>query len=484
MKIAIVIILLFVPSFLIAQENAQNRIGTTEVPLVKKVIIGKIILEGNKITRPHIINRELLFKQGDSLDLNSLDQRLKQSRLNLLNTSLFNFITIDTVSEEKGCFDVKIKMIERWYLFPFPIFEIADRNFNSWLAHRDSRRINYGGFLKWTNLRGRMETLNLLVRFGYDERYRILYDFPYINQKQTIGLTFMAALTQNHEVAYKTEEDKPLYFRGDDYLLKNYIISASINYRPSIFYTWSFSIAGNRYLYDHRLAELNSSYAPITSNSLDFIQSTLLYTNDHRDNKTYPLSGLFNDVELAAQNGLFSDNTSYSNIFMKSNIVFSEKINSKWSWSAGTTLKFSTNNKLPYFLNQGLGYKRDYVRGYENYVIDGGRYILGRSNIRYNLLKPTVKNLKITGSEKFDKIHYAVYFNIFADMGIVFPSDKPETEPLNSPIVNNNKLNNTLLRGFGAGLDLVTYYDKVLRLEYTVNHYGKGGIFIHFETSL
>jgi len=482
-KIVIAIIFLLVPFFLFAQENTQTMGNPGKGAYVKKITIGKIILEGNKITRPHIINRELLFKKGDSLDINTLDQQLKQSRLNLLNTALFNFITIDTASEENGSLNVKIKMIERWYLFPFPIFEIADRNFNSWVAHRDWRRVNYGGFLKWSNLRGRMESLNLLIRFGYDERYRILYDFPYINEKQTIGLTFMAALTQNHEVGYQTVKDVPLYYRGEKYMLKNYTYSTTIDYRPSIFYTWSFTLSANRYTYDPKLIELNSSYAPALSNSLNFIQSTLFYKNDRRDNKAYPLRGFFTDVELTTQNGLFSNKDSYSNLFIKNNLMVAEKFNPRWSWSAGTTFKLSSNKNLPYFLDQGLGYKRDYVRGYENYVIDGGRYILGRSNIKYNLLKPTVKNLKITGSEKFDKIHYAVYFNIFADMGYVFKTDQVLNEPISGPLPNN-RLQNTLLRGFGAGMDFVTYYDKVLRLEYTVNHYGKGGLFIHFETSL
>ncbi|NWJ49284.1 MAG: hypothetical protein HXX14_00330 [Bacteroidetes bacterium] len=483
MKIVIAIIILLVPVLLFAQESTQNITDPAKGASAKKITIGKIILEGNKITRPHIISRELLFKQGDSLDVNLLDQQLKQSRLNLLNTALFNFITIDTVSEKNGKLNVKVKMIERWYLFPFPIFEIADRNFNSWLNHKDWRRVNYGGFLKWSNLRGRMESLNLLIRFGYDERYRILYDFPYINQKQTIGLTFMAALTQNHEVAYQTANDKPLYYRGENYMLKNYTYSSTIDYRPSIFYTWAFTLAANRYSYSTKLNELNSLYAPASSNSLNFIQSTLLYRNDHRDNKAYPLRGFFTDVELAAQNGFYSNNDSYSNLFIKNNLMVAEKIDSRWSWSVGSTFKVSSNKKLPYFLDQGLGYKRDYVRGYEDYVIDGGRYILGRSNIKYNVLKPTIRNLGITGSEKFDKIHYAVYFNIFADMGYVFSTNKTMVEPLNGPLLNN-RLQNTLLRGYGAGVDFVTYYDKVLRLEYTVNHYGKGGLFIHFETSL
>jgi len=38
--------------------------------------------------------------------------------------------------------------------------------------------------------------------------------------------------------------------------------------------------------------------------------------------------------------------------------------------------------------------------------------------------------------------------------------------------------------GFGAGIDFVTYYDKVLRVEYSINRMGEKGLFIHFMTSI
>jgi hypothetical protein len=41
-------------------------------------------------------------------------------------------------------------------------------------------------------------------------------------------------------------------------------------------------------------------------------------------------------------------------------------------------------------------------------------------------------------------------------------------------------LPDSFLRGIGAGIDIVTYYDKVMRLEYSVNGWGESGIFIHF----
>jgi len=446
-------------------------------------VIGKISLEGNRLTKSNIVYREIIIKEGDTLTDLNLKNKLEQSRLNLLNTSLFNFVNIDTTSNDNGIINLKFRMIERWYLFPFPIFEIADRNFNTWLAHKDWRRVNYGGFIKWSNLRGRMEVLNLLIRFGYDERYRLSYDIPYINTKQTLGLTFVASVNQNHEVAYVTENNKQVFYRGENHMLRNSLITTALNYRPSIFKYFSAIIGFNRYDYDSKLTELNTSYAPVNANQLNLLLGTLYFRNDHRDSKPYPLKGYYIDGNITELAGRYNNNQKYDNGYVYSSMSIYDRFNQRWSWSAGSAIKISQNQSAPYFLDQGLGFRRDYVRGYEYYVIDGGNYFLARTNLKYNLLKPQVRHLKITGTEKFDKFHYAAYFNIFADAGEVFSPAANEIQP--SVLVNSTKpLNYTLLRSIGVGLDLVTYYDRVVRVEYTINHYGQGGVFIHFESSL
>ena len=481
MRTILLILFSLLPLLLLSQENTLNKTDSTVIS--NRIVVGKISLEGNRITQPKIIYREIIIKEGDTLSDSIFKIRIEQSRLNLLNTSLFNFVNIDTVADSKGVINLNFRMTERWYLFPFPIFEIADRNFNTWIDHRDWRRVNYGGFIKWSNLRGRMEVLNLLIRFGYDERYRLIYDIPYINSKQTLGLSFTASINQNHEVAYKTENNKPVYYRGEKYMLQNYLISIGLNHRPSMFNIYSAIIGYNRFNYNSILSELNTSYAPVDANQLKTIKGSLYFRNDHRDSKPYPLKGYYNDAEITTQQGIYSDNKKYSSTYLYANMNRYNRFNQRWSWSAGTTFKISENVNEPYFLNQGLGYRRDYVRGYEYYVIDGGNYFLVRSNIKYNFLKPQIKYLKITGTEKFDKFHYAVYFNIFADMGEVF---SPQQINAQSSITINTEqtLNKKLLRGIGIGLDLVTYYDKVLRIEYSVNHFGQGGFFIHFDSSL
>ena len=40
---------------------------------------------------------------------------------------------------------------------------------------------------------------------------------------------------------------------------------------------------------------------------------------------------------------------------------------------------------------------------------------------------------------------------------------------------------NEFLYGYGLGLDFVTYYDIVFRVEFSANKFGETGLFLHFN---
>ena len=179
-------------------------------------VINDIIIEGNITTKKHIIYRELLFSIGDTIYEENMQETFKRSKENLLNTFLFNFVTIDTMTTGQNKLNIQINLKERWYTWPFPIFELADRNFNVWWETKDFARTNYGFYLTKFNFRGRKETLTLNLRFGYDQQYLIAYNMPYLNSKQTIGTGLMAGYSQNHEIAYKTTESRQAFYKDPD----------------------------------------------------------------------------------------------------------------------------------------------------------------------------------------------------------------------------------------------------------------------------
>jgi len=101
-------------------------------------------------------------------------------------------------------------------------------------------------------------------------------------------------------------------------------------------------------------------------------------------------------------------------------------------------------------------------------------YALLKNNLKFVLVPTRVQNFNFIPSEKFSKLYWALYLNIFADVAYV--SDTRQNV--------YNPLANDVILGYGIGLDLVTYYDFVIRLEYSFNKMGESGFFIHFMPSI
>ena len=64
---------------------------------------------------------------------------------------------------------------------------------------------------------------------------------------------------------------------------------------------------------------------------------------------------------------------------------------------------------------------------------------------------------------------YDFWIRVFTNLGYVY-SDRP---------LNSNKLSNTLIRTAGIGLDVISIYDFVLKIDYSVNQLGDKGVYLH-----
>ena len=90
--------------------------------------VANIRIVGNDKTKEFVIHRELTFSIGDTLSYSLIDAELQKSLLNLQNTSLFNFVTVEHHPVDARYTEVLIVVTERWYVWPFPILEVADPN--------------------------------------------------------------------------------------------------------------------------------------------------------------------------------------------------------------------------------------------------------------------------------------------------------------------------------------------------------------------
>jgi outer membrane protein assembly factor BamA len=457
-----------------AQEIASGTKNTdTCLQLPDKYfVVNSIQIQGNTITREHIILREMEFASGDTLSLGEYCRKSRKSRQNLLNRSLFNFVAIDTLPtpHHEELKDVVIKVIERWYVWPFPIFELAERNFNSWWELRELRRTNYGFFITVNNFRGRMEVLRILARAGFNQNYYLFYEIPYLTKQQKLGLAIETGVQLSRETFFSSKGHKYLNFRNDiGYARRQAYARILFTYRPGIHNQHFFSLGYENNRFADTLIKLNPEMGFNRSSEYQMIRLGYKLKHDYRDSRPYPLHGHYFELQVE-QRGLGLLKNEPEHFTLKATYDLYRRIAERWNWAFTITGKTIIGPTEPYQLQGGLGYGNEFVRGYELYFVDGRNFGLFKSNLKYALVNPKIRKIPLPITERFSKIHYAVYLNALLDLGYVH---EPHPWP-------DNFLQNKMLYGTGLGLDFVTYYDLVCRFEYSVNHLKQSGIFIHF----
>lgn len=440
--------------------------------------IDSIILEGNHKTRPSLIFRELEFASGDSLLLNNLAETLERNRLRLMNTGLFSSsdVSLDTIPPGNRL-AVHFRFVEMWYLYPIPLFELADRNFNVWWSefNRSLKRVNYG--ISWThlNLSGHADVLKVNLNFGYSNRYEIVYERPWFNRRQTLGFRVATGFTRTHEVAVTTNGNKQQFLvNPDTWQITRYYANAGLNWRPKL-------LTNHSIVLEYHLNRITDSIA--TEANPDFFLNgrpkqrhfSLIYkiSMDHRDIRPYPLSGWLATLELR-QNGLLPDDDLQlfrTTLELRKYFPFSRRL------SLETILKSRISlprRQPPFFNNPALGYGNDFVRGYEFFVMDGLDYGLFRSSLHFGLLERSFNLGKVMPMRAFRVLPLKIYLALNNDLGYA-----------NDPYYSaGNPLNNRLLYGYGVGIDIVAYYDKVAKFEWSWKGTGGGGFYLNINTGL
>ena len=420
----------------------------------------------------------MLFHEGDTIYLDndiqlSDNELVKQSYENLLNTSLFNFVYFDWTddTEVQNGRVLTITMVERWYLWPIPYLAYADRNLRSWYEADDFSRLSYGFDLVYSNLWGLKHELDLTIIGGYNQNFAVTYDVPYLTKRQRLGIAASAGYTRDWEVACMTENDKVRYFNaGDDFAHKSsyaYVMPyCRFGYRNKLFLQMRYD---NR-LFNDSLQKLNTDFGNPEGTRFQYITLSAIFKNDYRDDHNYPLDGHYLELEFT-KIGLGVFDYSPDLFYGKLTADWYSPIIGRFYWASNVTAKMSDRKHAPYFLSQGFGYKNDYVRAYDLYVVDALNYAIFKNNLKFEILRPVTKNIPFIKNERFGKIHLAFYANLFFDFGYTWDVMIPEN--------CSSRIANQWIYGTGIGIDFVTYYDKVLRLEYGINGLGETGFFIH-----
>lgn len=442
------------------------------------IIIDSIKITGNKITKEKIILREMVFNEGDEIKDIRLDSLILRSKENLLNTLLFNFVDISKHfrHDDTSKVIVSVHVTERWYIWPTPILKLSDRNFNVWWQTKDLSRLSYGFYIDWRNFRGRKEHLILRFQWGYDRVVQLQYLVPYLNKKKTLGMSFGFGISRQRETAYQTIDNKQEFYKDpvtfaiqDGYGYSQFLI------RKNIYNTHQFELRFDERHFSDSLIARNYNYTIDSANDVRYLSFSYQFKSDHRDFKSYPLKGYYFDVSLI-KHGLWNFDHNTLNTFQITATY-------RKFWELAPRVYFATgiNGQVsaglqPYFILGGIGFDRDVVRSYEYYLVNAQHFGILKSNVKFALIPQQEKDIRFIKTDKFGKIFYALYLNVFFDAGYGVYDQNFGQE--------TNDLQNSLLLGYGAGFDFVTYYDVVVRLEGSVNFMNETGIFLHFRAPI
>ncbi len=467
--VLIILITFFLSNPGIAQKKnngkKEDHLSQRQIDSLNQFVeIDRIFIVGNKKTKEKIIRRELDIYDGQVLTKKMLGEFVEEDKNKLNNLSLFTFIEFTVIDLLNGKVDIIIRVSERWYFFPVPIFQLADRNFTEWWVnqHRSLKRVEYGLRLRHFNFRGRNEKVDLTAQFGYTKLFSLAYSIPYIDKQQKVGLSFAAAYSTNKDIAVNTVNHRLNFIRKEDNLRTRFLSSAYLNLRPSFYNFHRLGVwYSNVHIHD-TVAMINPDYLLNGKTDQQYVALTYRFRRDLRDYRSYALKGFFIQAEINKIGlGFFGDAD-----IVQLNAMFRKyfDLGKNFYFASNFSLSSTFPEKQPYRNYNGVGFDDNFLRGYEINVIEGQHFIINNNSFKKRIFSRTYDLGETMPIREFSKVPINIYLSLFYDHGIIDNYSDYE---------QNSRLTNTYLFGGGLGLDVVTMYDSVLRFEYAINKDGQ-----------
>lgn len=446
--------------------------------LSDSVTIREIIIKGNYVTNKKVIFRELDFKINDILLRDVVESKKQISINNLTKTSLFNFVEIDLEENQVNSLSVIVILTERWYIWPYLYLNQTDNNFSEWWRTKDLEKLEYGVGLKINNFRGTGETLILNYHLGNFTKYELNYNGIYIDQAKRHSLSFHVAYEEQKVLPWNIELNKQVDLKSGQELQKSTDISIKYSFRKGYFNTHSIEFGFTDFKIADTIFSLNPYYLGLNNHGQRYFHLRYEFRSDTRDSWIYPKTGYLFSASINKKGmGILGDE--YNSVDMNLQFYTYWKLMKRFYTAAGIWCSSNVTDSYVFSSETGLGYLQN-VRGYEFYTINGSNALLFKSLAKYELLPMKILNLNIWPVRKlhqFNRIPIEVYANLFFDAGYV--SDKFDNYKN-----YGNTLVNKMMYSTGAGIDFVTYYDKVLRFDYSINAMGESGLFIHWKAAI
>lgn len=392
--------------------------------LAQKIVIRRLLIEGNKVTQSWVIQRILEFSPGDTVTL----QQINEANERLSQSSLFSAVSIYTGSQIGEEVDLIVKVKEKWYVYPFPVFGLKDRDWKKF----------YGGLgIRDNNFLGRNEKLACLFALGYDPFISVAFTSPWVGRRSNYLFSIKGDISRGRLPLTKSED----YASNLDNLYGDVSIGLTRLFGRTL--TTTATLA-----YNYVLGNSTGTLSTISVTGRDvFASAGLNMIFDNRDVKWFPAGGGIVNIGIS-KFGLGESQVNFSRF--EFDLREFASIYPRVTIAARVHGNLAEGPLIPPYYNVFIGYG-ERIRGMFSTIQEGQSIVGSNLELRFQLFKNVLLNFPLNLIKDLNHIEFQVYWSFFGDAGETFQKgDMPSFS--------------RLLYGYGCGLSFVMPFNLVAQL--------------------
>ena len=413
--------------------------------------VDSVRIEGNYQTSTRIFYRELNWEPGECLAIS--DSLMARYEGRLQSTHLFTEVRL---LAEGHILYIKVK--ERWYAWAKPIAGYGDGSLLNWAqSGYEAKRLFGGAEFHLNNIAGLNRDLRVTAVGGFNRAAGVAYRRPYTLAERDYQWSLQAEHVQSSNLWFMSQNNQVRFYPDAHVQMKQSTqLGVEFRYRFNYHKDIRIQTTGQWLEVDSNILKLNPNY---TLGSTQQFQQRLglTWVRDYRNQLHYPTQGSEWKTSLALY-GQWSGEVHRITPELESRYRVFVPINDRSGLAALALARYRMGD-LTYVLQNQAFFQGDYVRGYENYMFDGQGLAIAKLAYRYRLGLPQAIQWPFKTLGSYRQMPLQAWFNVYSDAGKILKPIGLATNPLGE----------NLLHSVGLGVDLLLYYDALLRVDFSRN---------------